>query len=1495
MEKITTSEIIKELVNSRHNPLTDDFVFESFIKDFEMDCAKVGINLNNTTNGNNAIELIDAIQTINFIYKEIMDSIKTAFDDIDLSMIDFIDYILAIANFEYIRMSLKQIEALTSDNNTAPIRIDRGNEYKLKNIFGEELDINDALDITLDIQIELIRLSHLFLKSRPSRKKKTTLESENLERIRYLSYLVNLLVNLNGAFQFYQYEFSEIEYKNEILKFKNSPEIYYLLRLAGKQRGQNLIREIVFYLSDTQELYPKIINTVSNGVLHIEFKESKDSIIAKHESAVMIKFYYHLLNKKLKSLGGITIQELFKFIIGLKLCFSELKDKDVIDKTVSGQSNKFIPRKIEKVVLTKALQKTSKLDIKIINILLAKISQYSAKKFSFWKTPLLQFGNWYYFAIGPIANGHTSYIIDHLLDKSLSLSEQEELFTNEIRDELPYIINSNYHFKIIDKWLDIDIPKNMLLFELKNIFFLVRAFIFKYPNESDEYKEAISLGILASEELNAFKKVIQRNTQKTIVSALVSNYPNLSGLNLELNMVIDYTLLKNYLNIGKYARGIAISGDGKVETEELASIKYYNNEDEFNKNLQWFLYEPNHIREIINYYEHKEHSIFPEHIPYKVFRDGAEAITFESEIALLIKELEFTIKQLFYFDDHYDNERAVDEKNFYQDRINFILPQVLNYVALDKSEKNNRLYLLGIIKKIKINAFGYLILVINNALSELEKKKIEKLEVEALENIDHEKGAKDLDYIFEECLKGQKEISLLEITINHKLNPSDVINLKKHILILISSFNHKYYTDEEMQVYLTLLAVFVGLGFDKRFEEHFYTCALNFIDALNYNYHFQKARNFAEEILMLSFQRDQIPLLGWLCQFKCFIKQNNPIEAAYYGSLYINCLRAMPIIEEFQLIEVLFNSMLFFRDCGINDIVNSIYELIKTLKLSTYDEQKFTISYFSSNLSKVLHEDSIKQEQFLQNSLSYIDENLNEIKKFGNQGAIPWLGFLYNLKRMKDNFETPLDIDVLEKYIISFEEEIDSETLSNMQATFFPITEQTKKVFKIALIKILETYNYEDFANETGKIELLAENVLLLSLNPLDINSILLSGFIINDNSLSFEEREHVDRAPFIPQNEPEFDLDDYAKNILEKITIYEGQIICWLFTVKSNIYGLVVREDKSYELNLFSNFDYEIIKKWSKKVEDFSFDDKGGWYSINEQEQDYITLMKELRNLVFEISSNTKEVLLITDLQLSVFPHNLLQVRTEGRNIEKHEEIVKIEILNNKLDFLGYHLPITNIISFEWFAKNNKKITIEKNNFTINAWIPIYDEDPALGIGYEKLKPVIEEKYGGHISTDKVPERSVSSINVLLAHGGVGKEGFKTIYTRQSEGHAYIRETGIKHIVGEGTIAILFVCSSAYISQEMFAQKLESFTNEILSVGYKVVVAPAWKLNPDITPVWLEAFIESMHNGNSVATGAYDANIKVAKTGYDEYNGFYAPSGWAAMHVYGNPNIFIK
>ena len=203
-----------------------------------------------------------------------------------------------------------------------------------------------------------------------------------------------------------------------------------------------------------------------------------------------------------------------------------------------------------------------------------------------------------------------------------------------------------------------------------------------------------------------------------------------------------------------------------------------------------------------------------------------------------------------------------------------------------------------------------------------------------------------------------------------------------------------------------------------------------------------------------------------------------------------------------------------------------------------------------------------------------------------------------------------------------------------------------------------------------------------------------------------------------------------------------------------------------------------------------------------------------------------------------------------------------------------------------------NKKLLFKE--LTIEAWVPIDDEDMALYIAYTRLRFHLLD-YQCEIKTERVPRPPINGqINFIAAHGEKTAEGFKAVYTKEEEGHAIINGLGIEHVFGKGIIAVLFICNSGYQSKKVYNQALTSLVNQLIELGYESVVAPGWKYNPEMCGVWTKAFLEGLKSGLKLSYAVYNANSTTSCKGFDEFWGFYAPSGWASMNIYGNPNIWF-
>lgn len=1080
--------------------------------------------------------------------------------------------------------------------------------------------------------------------------------------------------------------------------------------------------------------------------------------------------------------------------------------------------------------------------------------------------------------------------------------EQELLLFDRYLKE--YVLTSQINNKplpALKEWSGKHIPDclaDKFTVELETVIILFKPCLIPFPFNSPEYYGLINKISQAAQVLADGKELLKDYLpvgDKSIIPVIVTNFPSLSSLIVSDCFVMDHLLLSNYFSSGEYQRGIAIGGYDGIETRKVTSYKYYENSTEMSENFMKFCLSPDPIRHIINQYELKEYLIGIKGLTPEIYQDGIEKKKYIHTVWELVSETEYCLRQLFYFEKSL--KRLPERDKILTDQINYLIPQIFSTISFFNGDQYARLRLLEIFKAIGYQGINFLIQAFINSLERLKGKTFKKSKPFKHYKIDSEKAQRDLDKLINETMVADKSISLSEISISHSLSSDEVQNIIEHLMDILSVVGQGTHTVEELENIYPLIIIFTALcKEEKSYQRFLYPLFLNFVDALNFNFNYQKAKNFAEEALIFSFENEHLPILGWLCLYKCFLKQKNIFDTAFYGTLFISCVELYPDADEELVRDALYNSMLFFRDYHFEGIENAIYQILRTFDLPVYDEQRLTLSHFSSQLANC---DLVSIEGNLDVIRKYLDKNLESICNYHDKGALPWVAFLYNYIRLEERDLIKADISFVKAAIQILEREIPEDTLIRIKAQFFPIPDLSKAILKDAILKIFESIDFSDASYELENLTIIARQVAVLSVDTKDWDALFLAGLIFNDQSLTFPKSTAAEKVPFITEENSEISnrINGYHKFVLENLLIMEGQLLIWIFTVDDKVFCLQVNDKCDIELRLLEDWTVKIMRLWMKSRKEMTFDDKQGSYFINEQEVDYIELLKILRFSALSVSGDVKEILFYSSMDLAAFPHNLIELTNPSwdQTAEIHSDYMKELLKDNETDFLSLYRPITNIISLEWYMLQNRSNTVIEK-ISMQCWIPIVDEDYALMIGYDKLVPVVEDKYDCLIDTEIIPEQPLSStINIFMAHGGRGFDGFKTIYTRSEDGHAVIKELGVRRIFGTGQIAIVFVCHSASLSTEAFSQRLVSFAHEVLSFGYKAVVAPSWAFNPLIAPVWLEEFLECFHGGQKISSCVFEANRKVARAGYNEYYGFYAPTGWAAMHLYGDPEVFYN
>lgn len=1501
MEKVALKSIIKDLVFEYDfaNPIDDNFneiLFEQELRKIEISIGKE--NIEGEEEGK---QCIDAVIRINQIVQGVKVRIEELVLEVNLPEQILIEQILALSNFSVIN-ALKDIDASAKDTKTLGeiVNVSQYGQVELNTLFGSKILANDAIDVSTDIAIRLIGIVATLRFEDDS-----TIDvvgKEQIAQIQELLIATNLLINIESAIHFYRYEFAELRSNDKSITVKHVPSFYHFIKVAGRDRENSHIHEIMMrFYGDDEYMQPSKSPGVSvrNGEITLSIGESK---INRHiiglESTVN-NYFNHLENIVFPTFKELRIEGLTKFLAELKYIFNELPTQEILSYTTETQDRALIPIKVDRDKLVRFLAKRSDLSVSATDRLVTLLSDSLSSNINFWKTPFLRIKGSLYFLIAPLSNGHASYLIDNILSKCYKGDRRQTLFFASFKKYVGKIKVKDYLFEVVDIGkVDSILTKfndEIFLVRLKTTLLFIAPSSFTYPLDSIEYHEAFQILEKKSQVIKDAILKIKQNTSllkgwtiEDCIGIIVANYPALTSLNLNGVTVFDSQLFGNYFIVGKFTKGMLISGQGTLNQKSIASIKYYNNEDEFNKSIRGFALRPLPLEETFRSCSLREYPItFPGAEPV-ILSDGIERLSLKESIEIEISEVKSHLQQLYYFEDDLGIDRKED-KQIIGDTLNFLIPKVTNFISLNRTDPTFRLDLLKAFREGSGHGLAYLFFSLQKYIVEVPIIKFSTAQVRPEIEFDDEAGEKLLYEIFEKNFdksKKSEEINLFEYDIKHDLSGKELANVLGHIRNLLAATIPRSYTEEQLDHLYFTVALYSNFsnGVDSE-RKNLYSILGNFVDILNHNGYYQKARNFAETVIHFAFKNETSPLIGWQVAFKCYTKQSNVLDAAFYGNLYFSALTSSPTVYVDQVFDSLFNAMLFFRDYRFLEITDTIFIVLQGMKKDNYDSQKVFLSYHCSKLFNPK-----KLNDTLPEIFQFLSENLKSIIDYGQQAVLPWIAFIYNIRNIqsKTNLEITVNFDEILKKL---EEKVDEKTLIQLKTQFFLQGNQTKDVFRSSMAKVFETKYFEDFASELGSLEAIAKNNALVSMDPLDVNSLLLSGIVLNDSRLTFQSSTSDKRTePFAGDASGAYSkiLSTYGTSIIERLNIKKGQLICWLFNIYSKVYLLIIDESKQSTIKRIDTWDIGKMVDWTSGIAKFYFDGKGD-FPIDQQETKYLDLVKELKFANLGITQDFDELLIAQDLDLASFPHGLVVNNIEGSS-SYHTEFFRQSISKTEVDFVSFHKPVANILSLEWYANLEAATLID---LSLEAWIPVEDDDFVLNMAYEKLKPLIEGKLNGKIQTSLYPKKQMSStLNIFMAHGSRGIEGFRTIYTKSQEGHAIVKEGGIQYLMGKGVIAILFVCNSASISKEVYSQKLISLIHEIFRLGYQAVAAPAWSLNPDITPIWLESFMESVSSGDTVNKAVYFANNKVAKYGYNEHHGFFYPAGWASMHLYGNPNV---
>ncbi len=1453
-----SERILSILYNDYANPFSSKF-------DFKKTTIEIGEDISK-----NEEEILTFIVICNQTFKEIHEHFGQVFSELNLTKIELIEFIHKALNKNSLDLAPVIVEQMMGNNkisfhvgdlNFTKFLFENGNEGSIQQVF--ELG-GDILNVLISaINNWDTNLSNIFPREMPN--------EEELGRIfSYLWNPSNILLNIQSAYRVLIFENGQIQDNDnfESLKITTGNKWLRMLRQASEIRSENNLSE---YLYPLLELYKKINpNKIGiknfksiNGLITLTSTSKNESNSRALANASLMNRYYHYDSEKLKYYNNLTLIDINEILIQIVDLVSFIYRQSV----EKGNNNSIYdtPFKIKKTHLIEYLIECTDFDKDVIDKVIYAISSKESSP-NLWRKPFYILDENLCFSIVTLNAPNFLILYEGILHEAGYLHKKNELLLiktieEELDEERIKYKFSKFNFEELKNKLN-DFENN-LIYELNDYYIFIQAMSYSHPFESDEMNAVIKkIAETTFKILDKLEVLSKKINDKPILPLIVSNYNTFTSLSINNISIIDLQLLKNYFLTGSFRRG-QISFKKKVKIQkEYAKIEYYKGEKEFNNNFLNFVVNPTPLSTIYERLCWKETVITPPKFTPKITVDSIDQISTDDTIHNHLNILENALNNKYYYD------RDSRTKELYDSSISYSLTNVLHLIAFGDYElSKTKIDLYHILQKYRIEGFGHILISLNDAIGNISYSKIKKDKTFNIIVLDEaDEALKLYSKIFEDN-ESPKDIRLNGFEIKKGLfSKNEEKKLISLALSVLSTLGPHNISDEHFEDYFLQLAIIKGFKAKYQLDFEFYSACDNLMDTLNFNNKYQRARNFGEEILTISIDENDHHY-GWGILFRCFTYQNSVFEASIYGALYFTSLSRIGVMKYSIITELLYNALKFFRNFKLYDMLEDINSVINKIRLKKYDEQKFKLSYYLSSIYVIKSKPEIFDE-----SLQYLEKNFKDIIAFDDKGTLPWLNYLYNIKRHKDagfrEFNKPI-----EKLIEKLESSTNSDKVDKLKSNHFGDRASSKAKLINSLIGVFETNVISDFKFEVKHLEVRINILLPEALKDNDIDSILLSGIILNDNSLTYSNKylsqNTVVKVTPETNKELEKKLKNYKDYLVNSIIIEENQLFVWLFNVHKKVYVLTINNAKDINFKELVQWDYDLMQNWIKSKEKFYFD-SGKYFDIAEQESRYLEVLKSLSFSNLDLDKNFDEILFTSSIELAEFPTNL--------------------IVNNN-DFLSSLTSISNVISAEWYIQNSNEILL-KSNFTSTAWIPIDDGDLRINKSFDKFKPILKKNNVEVITSRNFINKINTNINIFLAHGKLGFKNFKGIYTNNDSKSAVIYP---KELFGKGEVAILFICNSGVSNEDFFANSVTSLCYDILELGYKAVIAPFWSLETTIPSYWYSEFIKCFKEGYKLSEAVYLANLSLADYKDDISMGFAVPEGKLAMHIYGNPNIRIE
>lgn len=216
---------------------------------------------------------------------------------------------------------------------------------------------------------------------------------------------------------------------------------------------------------------------------------------------------------------------------------------------------------------------------------------------------------------------------------------------------------------------------------------------------------------------------------------------------------------------------------------------------------------------------------------------------------------------------------------------------------------------------------------------------------------------------------------------------------------------------------------------------------------------------------------------------------------------------------------------------------------------------------------------------------------------------------------------------------------------------------------------------------------------------------------------------------------------------------------------------------------------------------------------------------------------------------------------------------------------FFGKLAPVCSVPSLSWLVAKQSSQMGQPGK--LRAWIPVEAEtsnDATLEHLAERLDdPLSAADIALQRSHDLPDDIEECELVLLAAHGGVlpGEEYFQRVSDNET---LAIYPEALAYAVRRSGIVILFICSAGRVDSHPNAETTIGLVKQLFDQGCATVIASPWPLSVSVPPHWAPAFLDQWERGATAIDAVFYANNRVATA----LGGNFVDC--IAMNLYGDP-----